>query len=253
MIQGSHGETLPHLYDYMWVQELQDPIILDVDWLAVGHVDEIVQFLPAAGTLHGWTLYMADPMGGIRVLEKAQADGHGGLPAFSRPNGTMPSITGDVPGDTIDEILTQKLMGDNRRFAQRIDAVKQVLQLATGIPDDDIHAVPMVFTTGFCFPPDEGVSPERNRSAEHGAALFPGVLNGVVLSDSQYLSPNPWGPAINGVDVMAQATDRAYGQVGFQIIYIDDWHLHHEGGGEVHCGTNTIRVPSQEWWKSRTR
>ncbi|UKZ79920.1 hypothetical protein TrVFT333_007683 [Trichoderma virens FT-333] len=283
IIQGSHGKSLPHLYDYLKAQEIQSPIILDVDWLAVGHVDEIVQFIPFESSPYGWALYIADPIGGINILEQAKKDGYGHLPAFSRPSGTLgphsDSIAGDmtgvlmerllgdnygklrsysrsnipmrsIPDVTINDILTDRLIEENKEFAMSISKVQKILERETGIPKEYIHHVPMVFETGFCFPPDEGVLPERNCSSEHAVALYPGVLNGVVLSDFQYLSPNPWGPVIDGIDIMAQAIDKVYGKAGMDVIYIDDWYSHHEGGGEVHCGTNTVRLPAYGWWES---
>ncbi|KAL7911674.1 hypothetical protein GGI35DRAFT_477378 [Trichoderma velutinum] len=283
VIQGSHGKDLPHLYEYIQAQEIQNPIILDVDWLVVGHVDEIVQFIPSKKSPYGWALYMADPIGGLRILEKAIQDGHGNVPAFSRPSGEIghkaSSVKGNiasmltekllgsdygklrsysrshipmrkVPDITISDLFTEQLIKENRAFAGRIFKVQRIIERETGIPKEHIHQVPMIFETGFCLPPDEGVLPERNCSSKHAVALFPGVLNGVVLSDSQYLSPNPWGPMIDGIDIMAQATDKVYGKAGLNVTYIDDWYSHHEGGGEVHCGTNTIRIPAKGWWES---
>ena len=81
--------------------------------------------------------------------------------------------------------------------------------------------------------------------------MYPGVLNGIVLTDSTYLSPNPWGPVIDGKDIMVQATDKVYGEAGYEVIYIDDWYSHHEDGGDIHCGTNTIRVPQKPWWDTK--
>ncbi|KAL7942614.1 hypothetical protein V8C42DRAFT_354738 [Trichoderma barbatum] len=283
VIQGSHGEALPHLFEYFKAQEVQCPIILDVDWLAVGHVDEIIQFIPSKDSPYGWALYVADPIGGLNILEKAKKDGYGHVSAFSRPSGTLnsqvDSVMGDlagtltekflgsnygklrsysrsqipirnVPDVSIDGLLTDQLIEENKEFAERISKVQKILESETGIPKEHIHQVPLIFETGFCLPPDEGVLPERNCSSNHAVALYPGVLNGVVLSDSQYLSPNPWGPIIDGVDIMAQATDNVYGKSGLDVIYIDDWYSHHEGGGEVHCGTNTIRIPGHGWWES---
>ncbi|KAI0968362.1 hypothetical protein F4678DRAFT_198578 [Xylaria arbuscula] len=252
IIEGSHAEsypTYPHVYDYMRAQEFQDPLILDTNWLAVGHVDEMVQFLPA-NTPYGWALYIADPVAGIKILQDAKED-HGDTPAFSRPNDTYtPKGLGDVPGLTINELLTDKLISDNQGFADKLDVVLNVLQKETGIAPQDIHYVPMVFTTGVCWGPDEGVAPDRNCSTKHAAALYPAVLNGVVLSNSTYLSPKPWGPLIDGTDIMEKATNKVYGEVGLNVVYIDDWYSHHDGGGEVHCGTNTVRVPNQPWWNT---
>ena len=158
IIEGTHLGTYPshpHVYHYMRAQEIQDPLILDTDWLAVGHVDEMVQFLPATNTLHGWALYIADPIVGIDILRKAKKDGHGDCKAFSRPNGTIPGFK-DVPSLTVGEILTEELVADNERFAERLHGVEKTLKEATGIEDKDIHKVPVIFTTGVCWGPDEG-------------------------------------------------------------------------------------------------
>ncbi|KAI1109166.1 hypothetical protein F5Y14DRAFT_433512 [Nemania sp. NC0429] len=252
IIEGSHPKscpTYPHVYDYMRAQEFQDPLVLDTDWLVVGHVDEIVQFLPA-NTPYGWALYIADPMAGIEILENAKKN-HGDTPAFSRQNDTYtPKGLGDIPGLTITELLTDRLIGDNQRFAKKLDAILNVLQSETGISSQDVHHVPMVFTAGVCWGPDEEAPPDRNCSDKHAVALYPGVLNGVVLSNSTYLSPKPWGPLIDGTDIMEEATKKVYGEVGLEVVYIDDWYSHHEGGGEVHCGTNTVRIPNQPWWST---
>ncbi|KAL7932960.1 hypothetical protein V8C35DRAFT_328157 [Trichoderma chlorosporum] len=283
VIQGSHKEALPHLYEYIKAQEVQGPIILDVDWLAVGHVDEIIQFIPSKKSPYGWALYMADPIGGLNILKKAIKDGHGNVPAFSRPSGEINPKAGSVAGNmagilteellgsnygklrsysrshipmrkipelTISDLLTEQLIKENTAFAHRIAKVQQILEDETGIPKEYIHQVASIFETGFCLPPDEGVLPERNCSSDYAVALYPGVLNGVVLSDSVYLSPDPWGPVIDDVDIMKKATDEVYGKSGLDVVYIDDWYSHHEGGGEVHCGTNTVRNPAHGWWES---
>jgi protein-arginine deiminase len=259
VIQGAHGPLEPHIYDYMRAQEVQDPLILDLlildaDWLAVGHVDEFIQFLPAKNSRHGWVLFVADPVGGIEILKKAVRDGHGDVPAFSRKNATRPPFgppDAYVPGGSISELLAiPEFVKKNDMFTERIERVREVLQQETGIPDSDIYKVPSVFETGVCSGPDEGISPERNCSENHGAALYPGVINGLVLSDTEYLSPNPWGPVIGGVDIMVEATNEVYGRIGYHVTYIDDWYSHHVGGGEVHCGSNSIRTVSVPWWRN---
>ena len=72
-----------------------------------------------------------------------------------------------------------------------------------------------------------------------------------MLTDSTYLSPNPWGPVIDGKDIMVQATDKVYSEAGYEVKYIDDWYSHHEDGGDIYCGTNTIRVPQNPWWDTK--
>jgi protein-arginine deiminase len=77
---------------------------------------------------------------------------------------------------------------------------------------------------------------------------YPSAINGVILSDSYYLSPNPWGPVIDGKDILAEAVKKAYAPLGFEVGFIDTWFTHHVGTGEVHCGTNVWREPNSEWW-----
>ncbi|KAI1382914.1 uncharacterized protein F4822DRAFT_434845 [Hypoxylon trugodes] len=200
---------------------IEDPLILDTDWLAVGHVDEMVQFLPADNTLHGWVLFVADPIRGLQILQNAQKAGHGSLQAFSQPDESFPSIPRGVPNSTIDEILTDKLIADNERFAEHIKGVRDTLQEKTGIPDTNAHWVPMILETGVRWGPDDGVAPDLNYSVTHGAALYPGVLNGVVLSNSIYLFPKPWRPVIDGKDIIVEATNKVYEEVGFGVVYIN--------------------------------
>ncbi|GKT54514.1 protein-arginine deiminase [Colletotrichum tofieldiae] len=37
------------------------------------------------------------------------------------------------------------------------------------------------------------------------SAFYSGMVNGVVLSDTTYLTPNPWGPVVGGKDIFAAA------------------------------------------------
>ncbi|KAF7596796.1 hypothetical protein BBP40_012395 [Aspergillus hancockii] len=125
IIGGAHGTLEPHIYDYMRAQEVQDPLILDADWLAVGHVDGFIQFLPAKDSLHGWVFFIADPVDGIDILKKAVRDGHGDVPAFSRKNAShhLPDVPDPyVPGYTTNELLAQPdFVKKNAMFTERIE------------------------------------------------------------------------------------------------------------------------------------
>jgi protein-arginine deiminase len=90
VVMGAHDDDKPWIYDYIKAQEIQDPILLDASWLGIGHIDEIVQFLP---TTHGnssqdssWAIVVPDPQAGLRILRNAQESGHGSTRAFSRHN-----------------------------------------------------------------------------------------------------------------------------------------------------------------------
>lgn len=53
------GDTISaRLYKFLQDQEVQSPIQIDTSWLAIGHVDELVSFIPDGG---GWSVVFADP------------------------------------------------------------------------------------------------------------------------------------------------------------------------------------------------
>ncbi|MER6917229.1 protein-arginine deiminase domain-containing protein [Streptomyces sp. NPDC000594] len=275
-------------------QGMQKPLLLDTNWLAVGHVDEFVQFLPAK-TERGWRIAVSDPEAGLDILRKAKAEGHGGKRVFS-----VPGVKGrPAPRVTIDQALAdRKFLADNQLAQERIAANLRVLKKETGVTDKEIIKVPSLFaepeipegaakrTNGTkADKADEfdkadkggkeakgprGIKlgrlgadvltggTDRERIAgdsvapvvTHTLAYIPGAVNGVVLSDKDYLSAKQWGPVIGGVDVFGEAVSAAYARAGMRTVYLDDYNSYHFGGGEVHCGTNTLRDTSARWWRS---
>lgn len=80
------------------------------------------------------------------------------------------------------------------------------------------------------------------------SAFYPGAVNSIVLAERNVVAPNPWGPVVDGRDVLATAVSEAYLRVNFTVMFIDDWLTHHLGTGEVHCGSNALRDMSDKWW-----
>ncbi|KAM0740119.1 hypothetical protein ACQRIT_005303 [Beauveria bassiana] len=80
------------------------------------------------------------------------------------------------------------------------------------------------------------------------SAMYPGCINGVVLSNTEYVAPNPWGPIVDGKDILATAVTAAYAKANYTIHFMDDWFTHHTSQGEIHCGSNVIRETSAKWW-----
>ncbi|KAM3437675.1 hypothetical protein MY4824_003694 [Beauveria thailandica] len=80
------------------------------------------------------------------------------------------------------------------------------------------------------------------------SAMYPGCVNGVVLSNTEYAAPNPWGPVVDGKDILATAVMAAYAKANYTVHFMDDWFTHHTSQGEIHCGSNVIRETSAKWW-----
>jgi protein-arginine deiminase len=260
-------------------QGLQDPLLLDTSWLAVGHVDEFVQFLPA-DTARGWRIGVADPQAGLKLLRDAARDGHGRTKMFSVPgHGDSPA-----PRETIDQALASRhLVADNETAARRIAANLEILKRATGVTDGEIVRVPALYTRDSEALTADGQeipvprltrmgagSDLVNGLGDHGqqkwlarnpagsragteatvttSAYVPGAVNGLLLTRDRYLAPRQWGPVIDGKHIFTQAVTAAYQRIGLKVSYIDDWYTYHLGMGEVHCGTNTLRDAASAWW-----
>ncbi|WP_307855835.1 protein-arginine deiminase domain-containing protein [Kibdelosporangium banguiense] len=238
---GPDGEGPPDqaMQTFLRSQDYQAPLILDTSWLAVGHVDEFVQFLPAANQ-RGWTIGVADPQAGLEVLRAAQRAGHGSARMFSQP---------EAGAETIDQVLgNDTLLSNNALATQRIEANLQTLKRETGVLDDEIVKVPQLFTAEA----QSRVAGRKRQAAKVNlnglGAYVPGAVNGIVLNPKRYVAPQQWGPVVDGQDIFANAVNAAYGKLGMTVHYVDDWSSHHTLGGEVHCGTNTFRDTSRTWW-----
>ncbi|HTU15218.1 MAG TPA: protein-arginine deiminase family protein [Solirubrobacterales bacterium] len=227
--RGRWGKPSPKMRTLLNAQDMQRPLMLDTDWLRVGHVDEFMQFLPAPGTERGWRLAIADPDLGIDILRRASAAGHGGVKTLSFPFGN-PRHARKVP--TIDQALADpRFRRANRFAAARIAANVSLIRAETGLADTEILRVPALF--------------EGKRRL---GAYVPGAVNNLLISPDRVLVARQWGPGVDGEDLFGVAVSETYAGAGIAVSYIDDFTSYHIYGGEVHCGTNSLRDISFEWW-----
>ncbi len=91
-------------------------------------------------------------------------------------------------------------------------------------------------------------------------ALVPGMVNLQVwptpLQSSLWL-PKPFGPRTGAgvfrIDLFESAADQVL-ENGRTTAYLNDWDKYHRYSGEVHCGTNVIRVVPAgyaQWWQEQ--
>lgn len=254
IIMGKHFDRLPakNMLDFLQGQRLQTPLILETGWLVIGHVDEFVQVLPYDNEL-GFTISISDTTSAISLLKNASAAGHGALPTVT--------FTGDGAeagsNTTIDQTLADANFTAVNEYVQKhIDANLKTLLDEIPLDPKDVIYVPSLFRSsdfgggGFSFGFGDGL-PSHGEDLRPGeyqvGSLHPGSINGIVIGKT-YVCPKPFGPVIDGVDVLAQAVEAAYARAGMSVTYVDDYLSHHVGGGEVHCGSNTLRQTDLAWW-----
>lgn len=212
-------------------QGVQPAIYVDTSWLLVGHVDETLSFIKAPGA-RGWVLLANDPKLAVDMLAKASADGHGATKMFVGKQWD----TGDDAEVTIDAALSdQDVMASSNEAVVEVAAQVKKLKDETGLTDAEIVKIP------FLHMPIGGGS----------IAYNPGTVNGLYLTDEDFVAPKPHGPQIDGKDVFEKALSDALAPYGVTAHFAEDWDDYHRMLGEVHCGTNAVRaIPTTKWWES---
>ncbi|WOI09818.1 protein-arginine deiminase family protein [Thalassospira lucentensis] len=160
--------------DFMAAQNMQTPIILDTDWLLVGHVDEMMTFVPdnnPGNAFKKWKLLVASPAEAYRLMTAAQG-AHGAANVLNRAawdnvnnrfDYTSLQINGTNVGATINALLgngqaplTNPRDHSNYTYKQlrdwNIGGVETViarnvtlLKNAFDLVDTDIIKVPVIF------------------------------------------------------------------------------------------------------------
>ncbi|KAM0334437.1 hypothetical protein ACHAQA_001463 [Verticillium albo-atrum] len=257
IIMGKHFEALPAkgLLDFLHGQSVQSPFLLETGWLLIGHVDEFVQFLPFDNEL-GWTIGITDTRSGIDLLKELQVKGHGSTRAISfESSEDSQGLVEPGEGMTIDDVLANKTFAAVNSYAQRhIDANLELLLAEIPLRREDVIKVPTLFRDsagGWEDRGADGLPPHTPAVMENEWQLMafnPASINGIVLG-KRYLSAKPYGPVVNGTDVLEKAVEAAYARAGMSVRYIDDYLSHHVFAGEIHCGSNTLRQTDVVWWE----
>lgn len=278
----------------LYAQGVQDPIYLDVTWLAVGHVDEFISFVPSPGAKLGFKVLVADPAGGLAILQKAIKDGHGATPMISYvPQSAAEKAAfkeAGIDNPSIAAFVADKGIQDMQAYAERkVTENLAILRKAIGITDEDIVRIPNFYWEGAeesvsgakgegksgargplrsslglaqylaAFSPEQREKererlaylqddPDSERPPMTGSYL-PAAMNMVVLPKNKFiLMATQFGPKINGKDIIQDAVTKRIAEIGYSARYVDDFLTYHTGSGDLHCGTNTLRVPLTKWW-----
>jgi protein-arginine deiminase len=218
------------LRQFLYGQRVQTPFEVYTDWLAVGHVDEIVSFVPSDEP-PGFRTLIAAPNAAHRLFTSLAA---GGLADATLWRGQR-LHDGTSAEETVAELLGRtELWAFNEVCEEHLSVVRDQITSALGIADTDLVEVPVVF--------------EEHGRGEAGA-YFPDMVNQLVLGRVSVV-PKPYGPVDpGGVDLLEQAL-RDLLPSG-EVVFVDDWLSYHKLLGEVHCGTNVLRHPltGVNWWE----
>lgn len=261
---------------FLAAQGIQAPILIDTEWLMVGHVDEMMSFLPVPGgpPFKQWKLMIASPREayqqlvaappGATVMNGRTLDFHpGGAVLVQTTAGAM--LGGGAspiphPGGGGPFTWTEIRQWNLNYIQPRLDAVVQQLVQEIGvIAPNDVIELPVVFIPGAVLPWN-GPAPNHLTTAPGtpggylALALTADVVNMLVLGPDANAPPQhhlvipiPFGPENPpGTDLFQAAIALSLNNANPNLVYtwIDDWNSYHRMEGEVHCGTNTLRQPA---------
>uniref|UniRef100_A0A0D2YJF3 Protein-arginine deiminase C-terminal domain-containing protein n=1 Tax=Fusarium oxysporum (strain Fo5176) TaxID=660025 RepID=A0A0D2YJF3_FUSOF len=265
VIMGKHFDKHPakSVTSLIEAQIYQSPLFLEAGWLVIGHVDEFVQFLPYQNDL-GWTIAIADTQAPLASLRKAQDSGHGSTLVTSYPNLRQPEgfsfsdstfsfYDPRLENLTIDTLLSDDDFLQTQKYAQKyIDHNLGLLLEEVPLPHNEVLRIPALYkNVTYPWPSYlDGLPPRLHRVTPGQSqliAFLPAAINGVVIG-SDYVAAKPWGPIVDDQDIFEEAVRDVYGQAGMKVHFVDDFMSHHVNGGEVHCGTNTLRDTRVKWW-----
>ncbi|MCX7804384.1 MAG: hypothetical protein N3A38_04245 [Planctomycetota bacterium] len=226
---GAAGKMDKHIREFLAAQKFQHPIEIDTNWLAVGHVDEVISFIPSAGPSgKGFRVVIASPRKAISILKELQKGGRGDLRLLEGK--ADPEDKAKYNGRTVDDVINH--LGDyNIKLCGEIDGIKVTLIRELELKNDDFIEAPVLFY-------------EENGLAK---ALTGNMTNLVVLGTTLVI-PKPFGPRDGAVD---KFEDVFLGVLrGGNVVFVDDWDAYHLAGGNVHCATNVKRRPRDvKWWE----
>uniref|UniRef100_A0A8V5GEH6 Uncharacterized protein n=1 Tax=Melopsittacus undulatus TaxID=13146 RepID=A0A8V5GEH6_MELUD len=213
--------------DFLCAQQVQAPVELYSDWLAVGHVDEFVTFVPTSDKKR-FRMLMASPAACYKLFREKQKEGQGEATMFKGYSGT------DTKRVTINKVLSNNILMQQNQYVQRcIDWNRDVLKKELGLLEEDIIDLPALF-----------------KLDKQGKAVpyFPNMVTMIVLAKDLGI-PKPFGPIMGGECCLERQTRCLLEPLGLRCRFLEDVCSYHGRLGEVRCGTNVQRRPfAFKWW-----
>ncbi|MBZ5715388.1 protein-arginine deiminase family protein [Nannocystis pusilla] len=239
--------------NFLDAQQVQEPFALNTGWLEVGHVDEVMSFVPMTNAPKKFKVALASPTEAVTILRRLKAARQGTAPLLRltppppRPDRTPGEATPQDLYDnyylrTVDDVLGDSSFMDVQTTVQgHIDGVKTKLMDELDLAETDFIPLPVLFmqTENYLF-----------------VAYTPGVVNMLVLTKpdktARLVIPKPFGPEVDGVCQFERHIRTALGppaETGVDLEFVDDFFTYHVNLGEIHCGTNSKREPPiDRWW-----
>ncbi|NMO15923.1 hypothetical protein HPC49_13860 [Pyxidicoccus fallax] len=218
---GGARSPTPEFAEFLEAQRVQPVVRVNTAWLEVGHIDEILSFVPAAQTCartgagqprgHNgarWCALLASMDLAYLLLEASYSDTVRNMRNPADPDNftSLPTFLADNAANAFLNQFTTR--GDGRlnrasHEAQRVlDDVGLRIRQALGLHEHEIILMPGLFspTAGFDYD-----------------AVLPDTVNLLVLNNHQVVVPKPWGPRLARADAGA-TIDSVCREMGIRTV-----------------------------------
>jgi protein-arginine deiminase len=159
---------------------------------------------------------------------------------------SLPKYSSDHNYDDVSQILNDTALRALNEDIQAdyIEPNIETMLEEFALTEDDIIRIPMLFE-------------EAAGCGSYTATLLPGTVNMIVApeagtGETDLIMPDPFfrqtlnnqsnDPFIEHVESLLPQGSRPH--------WVDDWEWYHMALGEVHCGSNTKRTPTSNWYES---
>lgn len=259
---GTGAQMNAQTRSFLDAQLVQPPIDVPTDWLTVGHVDEVISFIPVPnGPEHKkWKMLIASPARAYEMLRACtdtwvmlrdrrlemnrtwrlvQTEVRRMLEADYALEVREHATDTQIEADDLEEFNTDTVQ-------PALDIIETRMKAETGATNDDIIRVPVIFMP----------------AAGNGAEALTGDMVNMLVVNDRCIVPEPFGPGSGPAHDIFRNEMRSKiraANAALRVEFVDDWYSYHARTGEVHCGTNTLRrpanldawlqTPAAEWWR----
>ncbi|NXE99707.1 PADI2 deiminase, partial [Menura novaehollandiae] len=147
----SAGRRMTRLVrDFLQAQQVQAPVELFSDWLALGNVNQFVTFVPTSDKKR-FRMLLASPAACYRLFREKQKEGQGEATMFKGKGTALvaagPGATrGHTKRVTINKVLANDVLAQHNHYVQRcIDWNRDILKRELGLLEEDIIDLPALF------------------------------------------------------------------------------------------------------------
>jgi len=250
--EGMQDNISYNLVDLLESQQVQKPLSIETGWLNVGHVDEIVAFVPDRSHKHGFRVLIASTDQFYHLISQCDPE----TVIFEHPDhyyifNTTPSDIKQRFSRKYDDQQTTRqcvyktqlrvktllswteMIEDNRAYQRKLDGIKNKLMVELNLTEDDIYQVPIYY-----WPKSISL---------RAKSILPNLINNLYV-DQFMLVPKPFGPKVGNRDLFEQYFASLIPS-SVRIYFVENWDCYYLLEGDINCGMNVKRRPfTQPWW-----